>query len=293
MLRWRLLLGTALIAALVGIARLDFLSSAPGEWLLPLAMLVGLGAAHEMVSLLTRAGYRPLPSVIYGGTLLVIGSNSIPLFVLRLPDDQPTERLGWPLLAFSLVVLWAFIGEMSRYRKPGGVIASVALGTLSVAYVGLLMSLVVQLRGLGGPVTGMMNLLALIVVVKAGDTGAYTVGRLFGRHKMAPVLSPGKTIEGAAGAFAFACLGAWLSFTYLPLWLGCNPPQQPLGWLLYGGLVGGAGLLGDLAESLLKRDLGAKDSSTWMPGFGGVLDLLDSILFAAPVAYACTIVQIT
>lgn len=293
MLRWRLLLGAVLIAALAGLARLDFLSGLPGTWLLPVAMVVGLGAAHEMATLLARAGYQPLPGVIYGGTLLVIASNSIPLFVLRPPDDQPAERLGWPLLAFVLVVLWAFIGEMSRYRKPGGVTVSVALGALAVAYVGLLLSLVVQLRGLGGPVTGMMNLLALIVVVKAADIGAYSVGRLVGRHKMAPVLSPGKTIEGAAGAFAFACLGAWFSFTYLPMWLGCNPPQRPLGWLFYGLAVGGAGLLGDLAESLLKRDLGTKDSSTWMPGFGGVLDLVDSILFAAPVAYLCTIVQIT
>jgi phosphatidate cytidylyltransferase len=79
----------------------------------------------------------------------------------------------------------------------------------------------------------------------------------------------------------------------LPVWLECNQPKQPLGWLLYGLVVGAAGMLGDLAESLLKRDLGSKDSSTWMPGFGGVLDLIDSIIFAAPVAYLCTLLQIT
>jgi phosphatidate cytidylyltransferase len=104
---------------------------------------------------------------------------------------------------------------------------------------------------------------------------------------MTPLLSPGKTWEGAAGAVVFAAFAAWL---VLILWVehkgtvGADS-QSPLPWLVYGVLVGVVGLLGDLAESLLKRDLGRKDSSSWMPGFGGVLDLLDSILFAAPVAY--------
>jgi phosphatidate cytidylyltransferase len=293
LLRWRLLLGVLLVGGVAALAWLDLHAHLPGMWLFPLAMLVGLGAAHEMATLLAKAGYQPLPGVIYGGSLLVIGSNTIPLFVLPQLDDQPTERLGWPLMAFALVMLWAFVGEMSRYRKPGGVTSNIAVGMLAVAYVGLLLSLVVQLRALGGHVTGMMNLLALIAVVKAADIGAYTVGRLFGRHKMAPVLSPGKTIEGAIGAFVFACLAAYLAFTYLPVWLECNQPKQPLGWLLYGLVVGAAGMLGDLAESLLKRDLGSKDSSTWMPGFGGVLDLIDSIIFAAPVAYLCTLLQST
>jgi phosphatidate cytidylyltransferase len=82
-------------------------------------------------------------------------------------------------------------------------------------------------------------------------------------------------------------------FTYVPGLLGGNKSQHTWGWLLFGLLVGGAGMLGDLAESLFKRDMGAKDSSAWLPGFGGVLDLLDSILFAAPVAYLCVLVDIT
>jgi phosphatidate cytidylyltransferase len=133
---------------------------------------------------------------------------------------------------------------------------------------------------------GLVALVSLIAVVKAGDIGAYTVGRLIGRHKMTPLLSPGKTWEGAAGAVIFAALAAWL---LLLLWASQKPSgavsTNPLPWLGYGLLVGMVGLLGDLAESLLKRDLGRKDSSSWMPGFGGVLDLLDSILFAAPTAY--------
>jgi phosphatidate cytidylyltransferase len=130
--------------------------------------------------------------------------------------------------------------------------------------------------------------LSLILVVKLGDIGAYTLGRLFGRHKMAPVLSPGKTWEGALGAVLAACLGGWLSgFWLVPAMTTATGTVETWRWLVYGVLVGVFGLLGDLAESLIKRDVGRKDSSTWMPGFGGVLDILDSILFAAPVAYLC------
>jgi phosphatidate cytidylyltransferase len=132
---------------------------------------------------------------------------------------------------------------------------------------------------------------SMIIVVKMGDTGAYFFGKLFGRRKMAPVLSPNKTLEGAVGAICFSLLGAWAAaFSVVPL----APPSHAghptvispfLGWSLYAVLVCAAGMFGDLAESLLKRDVGSKNSSTWMPGLGGILDLLDSILLAAPVAH--------
>lgn len=285
MLRWRLLLGGMLIAALVGLVRLDYLSSVPATWLFPLAVLAAVGAASEVVSLLAAGGRRPLASVIYGGTLAVIASNAIPLFVLR--ESDPLARLGWPLLAFTLSVLAALVGEMIRYRRPGGVMVNVALAVFGVAYAGLLLTFAVQLRVLGQGNEGLVALVALIAVVKFGDTGAYTVGRLIGRHKMAPIISPGKTWEGAGGAVVFALLGSWLSFTQLPRWMAAPIAQPSWAWIVFGLVVGLAGLLGDLAESLFKRDVGSKDSSTWMPGFGGVLDLLDSILFAAPVAFIC------
>ena len=290
MLRWRILLGALFIAALAGLLWLDF-AVAPGVWVFALALVIGLAAAQEMVALALAGGHDPQRYVVYGGTLLVIASNAIPLFVVRAVDDQPWEHLGWPLVAFALVLLVAFLGEISRYRAPGKSIVNLALAMFAVAYVGLLLSFAVQLRALGGPVTGMVALVALLVVVKFGDIGAYTVGRLFGRHKMSPVLSPGKTMEGAVGAILFATVGAWLVFTYLPLWVECNRATSQWKWLVFGVVVGGTGLIGDLAESLLKRDVGVKDSSAWMPGFGGVLDVIDSILFAAPVAYLCAMIE--
>ncbi|MEX0677870.1 MAG: phosphatidate cytidylyltransferase [Pirellulales bacterium] len=287
MLRWRILLGTGLIAALAALMVLDQRSSTPGAWLLVIAVAVGLAAAHELVTMLAAGGRHPLPGVIYGGTLLVIAANAAGTIWRPVGESHALERLAWPFMAFTVTLLAAFVGEMRRYEKPGGVMASVALAALGVAYVGITLSFAVQLRLLGGPSDGIVALAALVIVVKMGDSGAYTVGRLLGRHKMAPVLSPGKTWEGAAGAIVFACLGAWLAFHLLPRAMDHTLAQASWSWLVFALAVGIAGILGDLAESLVKRDAGRKDSSTWLPGFGGVLDVMDSILFAAPVAYFC------
>ncbi len=209
----------------------------------------------------------------------------------RTAAADPLGRLGWPLTAFTLMVLAAFCVEMRRYTGPGRVMEQLATSIFALAYVGLLFSFLAQMRLLAGGALGVPAIASLVIVVKMGDTGAYTVGRLIGRRKLAPVLSPGKTIEGAIGGLAFACLGAWIAIEWLaPLMrseYAATSATPSWGWLAYGLIVGLAGMLGDLAESLIKRDLGRKDSSDWMPGFGGVLDVLDSILFAAPVAYLC------
>ena len=153
-----------------------------------------------------------------------------------------------------------------------------------MVYVGGLLSFAVQLRVVGSENVGLWALVSLIAVVKMNDIGAYTVGRIFGRHKLAPKLSPGKTWEGVAGGVLFASGTAYFIFAWLVPVAEGSPSW---GWLAYGILLAAVGTVGDLAESLLKREAGRKDSSTWMPGFGGVMDLLDSLLAAAPVAYGC------
>jgi phosphatidate cytidylyltransferase len=284
MLRWRLLLGPFLIAAVAGLCWLDQRAATPGTWLVPLALLLGVLASQETLWLFAARQLRPAAWVVYVGNVLIVASNG----GLVLWPDAPWGALGWPLLALGLAILLAFIAEMHRYQAPGASTERLALAILSLAYVGVLLSFVCQLRLLGaGGRIGLAALASLVIVVKTGDVGAYTVGRLIGRHKLAPILSPGKTIEGAIGAVVFAILGAWFAIDWLTPRIAGVAAGPVGGWLLFGVLVGLAGLLGDLAESLLKRDLGRKDSSGWLPGFGGVLDLLDSILFAAPVAYAC------
>jgi phosphatidate cytidylyltransferase len=304
MLRWRLPLGAALIAALVGLCWLDHSAAKPGAWLLPVAVLIAVLGVGELLGLMRAAGLRPVPWTVYVGTLLVLLAAWLPVVVWRVSGEMPAGWLdspgscavgaiSWPTLALAAGVLLAFLAEMRRFREPGGATANLAAAVLAIVYVGLMLAFVVRLR-LGW---GIGALASLVIVVKMGDTGAYTVGRLLGRHKLSPHLSPSKTLEGAAGAALFALLGSWLTFQWLVPALapaassaGAATAAEPAlgwGWLVFGPLVGVAGLLGDLAESLLKRDAGRKDSSTWMPGFGGVLDVVDSILLAAPVAYVC------
>ena len=287
MLRYRLLLGTLLIAALAGLCALDARSETPGVYLLPLALAATALGADEFARL---AGRRlPVPHLLLcAGSVIIVLSNWAPAVFAGRTHIGPW---GWPAIAFGLSLALVFADEIRRYEAPGKAIERLATAALGLAYCGLLMSFVVQLRFFATPDEsrwGVVALVSLIVVVKMCDTGAYTVGRMIGKHKLAPRLSPGKTIEGAAGGLAFACFGAWATFTWLAPLLIDQPPGTPIfRSLTYGLIVGVAGMLGDLAESLLKRDVSAKDSSTWLPGFGGVLDILDSILYAAPAAYAC------
>src|SRR5207302_1015365 len=190
------------------------------------------------------------------------------------------------------------VGELWRFEAPGRATTDLAASCFAIFYVGALLGFMIQLRLLhsGGEDIGDWGLFALatfIATVKMSDTGQYTAGRLWGRHKLAPNVSPGKTWEGAIGGLVVAAItSALLVF--------CRPDigvlKTSVDWndirtaLLIRGAVCGvllaiAGIIGDLAESLLKRDAGVKDSSVWLRGFGGVLDLLDSLLGAAPVAY--------
>ncbi len=282
MLRWRLLLGTLIIAALVVLCWLDTHPEGPGRWLLPVAFIAAALATGEMLDLLAAAGMKPVRWVVYLLNFLLVLS---PWFN-RLTGPQLKEpALALDVAATAVAVFVVFIAEMYRYRKPDGAVANIAGGVFALVYIGLMLKFAIWLR----LVYGIGALVSWIITVKMGDTGAYTVGRLIGRHKMAPSISPGKTVEGALGAFIFACLGSWLTFRWIvPLSVADGIGPAPwYGWLVFGVLVGGAGMLGDLAESLLKRDVGVKDSSTWMPGFGGVLDILDSLLLSAPVAWFC------
>jgi phosphatidate cytidylyltransferase len=289
MLRWRILLGVTIVSVLVGLCWLDSIAPVPGMVLFPLLVLSVLAASREVLQLVEASGMQPLRWVVYCGNLLLVScswgaclwrefSGSVVTGPADVGWQWSATASMWTLLALAGAVLLAFVAEMRRFERPGGATGNLAAAMFSIIYLGLLLSFVVQLR----MAWGISGLASMVIVVKMSDTGAYTVGRLIGRNKMAPGLSPGKTIEGAAGALVFACVGSWLTFTWI------NEPSTPWqGWLLFGLLVGVMGMAGDLAESLLKRDAMQKNSSDWMPGFGGVLDIFDSMLLAAPVAFAC------
>lgn len=285
MLRWRLTLGVLLIAALAGLCWLDLQAIVPGTWLWPVALALTFAATGELIAMARLRGLEIAAAPVYIGNALIVAAAWMPVYFFGV--SRVVDAFTWPAVSLGVGLLVVFVDEMRRYEAPGGVTQRLALSALALVYVGWLMAFVVGLRMFAHGSYALVPLVSLIIVVKMCDTGAYTVGRLFGRHKMAPKLSPGKTMEGAAGGLFFAVIGAWATFS----WFAPQDASYPAfnstwAWISYGLLVGAAGMAADLAESLLKRDLGAKDSSRWMPGFGGVLDVLDSILLAAPVAYA-------
>jgi len=283
-LRWRLILGPLLVAVLVGACWADV--AMPGVWLGIVSLSVAGLASGEAVELSRAAGLAPMARLVHAGNFAIVACAWLPL-VCGWPAGgaEPAGLLFAPAAALTACLLLALLVEIVRYRQAGGETRRLAATVWPLCYVGLLFSFLVLLRSLHPHVAGVVMLLAMVTVVKLGDTGAYTVGRLVGRHKLAPHLSPGKTIEGAIGGLTFSAFGAWLVLAWIwPRVVG-GPAARWDQWLPFGLLVGVAGMVGDLAESLLKRDAAMKDSSRWLPGFGGVLDIVDSLLFAAPVAY--------
>jgi phosphatidate cytidylyltransferase len=254
-----LALGAVLVASLV------FL-----KWIF---VAFALGAAalgiFELSRALQDAGRRVdvVPQLIAGVMLVLSG-----LFL--------EEWLHWITLFFAVafVMVWRMMAQM--VARDGRTYADVLRDVLTAGFVQLyvpfLASLAVLL--LRQP-HGEWWVLAFIIVTVAADTGAYASGLLFGRHPMAPKISPKKTWEGFAGATVFAIAAGILLALFmlgLPWWSG----------LIIGVLILGTATAGDLGESMVKRDLGIKDMSSWLPGHGGVLDRLDSILPSAAAALA-------
>ena len=302
LLRLRLLSAAVIIAVLVSLSWLDFQRAyfgVAGVWLAPVMLLVILMATEEVLSLFAAKGWRPIRWPIYAGNLLLGLAACGPIGVLlwRLDQSsqlaqqmtQPLGQLGLPLLVLSLGVCAVFAAEMQRFRGPGQASLHAAIGIFTLVYVGVLYGFMAHLRMFHDHGWGMVALLSLLVIVKMADTGAYFTGRFLGRHKMSPLLSPKKTIEGAIGGIVTACIASWACFRFLgpPIVGSTFVMPSALGWLAYGLVIAAAGMVGDLAESLLKRDMEVKDSSTWLPGLGGVLDIIDSVLIAGPVAYVC------
>jgi phosphatidate cytidylyltransferase len=178
------------------------------------------------------------------------------------------------LFILSVSVLSSFVFQAVCYGTQN-VLKNCSATLFSILYLGLLCSFILGIRIDYGPWAFLM----FVFTVKCSDIGAYAFGRLFGKHKMAPSISPGKTWEGLGGAAVTAGVTGYL-FALL-----CGIMNPALG-LLFGAIFAVLGQMGDLAESMLKRDAAAKDSSVLIPGFGGILDVIDSPLATAPAAYA-------
>jgi phosphatidate cytidylyltransferase len=254
---------TALWAIPVLVAAVWF--DRPLPWLTVLVAIWGLLAVFEFYKMGEKIKIAPLTFFGLLWTLLFILSPQL--------DNQ---YLTPPILLASAVVL-SLIWIVLRQRREGAFLDwAWTLG--GILYIGFLLSYFICLRGLED---GRNWVFLAIVVTFGSDTAAYFVGKALGRHKLAPRISPGKTWEGTVGGFIGAIVIALL-FT-LP-----TPLQLPIGYgqaVLLGFLVSLFGQLGDLAESLLKRNTGVKDSGKLLAGHGGFLDRIDSIVLAGVVVY--------
>ncbi len=190
----------------------------------------------------------------------------------------PFEALGPSIIGLTILSFLLVMASGVDIRLAADRVGRVVLGML---WVGGLMAFVPLVRRLD---QGVGWIFVLMAATWLGDTGAFFAGRSFGRHKLAPVLSPKKTWEGAVGGFVAAMGGAVL-FGWIT---GLDVPWPMLA--LLGGVVDVFGVLGDLAESMLKRAFGVKDSGGILPGHGGILDRVDSLLFAAPVLLLIAVV---
>jgi len=255
--------------AVLGAIVLSIVWFAPPVASLVLSAIVLVLATREIADLARASGMNVNPWLSAAGgltTLLALGAQSF-------AGDVGSAVVPVVLMAQLVAVLGAAVAAW----QPG---ARDALATASTMlfpswYVGVPLGALVSIRA----VEGAAPLLLLILTVVVSDTAQYYTGRLAGRRPLAPAISPKKTIEGALGGvvfgtLVFAMVGAW--------WLARVPPMLRV---IVGLAIVLAGITGDLFESMLKRSAGVKDSSSIIPGHGGVLDRIDALLFAAPVYY--------
>jgi phosphatidate cytidylyltransferase len=289
----RLVVATIVIALFAVVAWADahgVAGARPAWWLLPVAVLATARAVAETATLFSARG-----TTLRGGLVQVAAVGIAVAPALASPELLATTwgPPGLAAIATATAVGLVIAAELPGYRMGERRLDRAAAGVATAVAIGLPVAFMVALRLLGEraaasgpPLARVLPLMSLIAVVKGSDIAAYVVGSLVGRHRMSPVLSPGKTWEGAAAAIAAAVVISFVAIDMLPrTLLGGAAPMPWGGWLPFGLVIGAAGMAGDLAESFVKRELAAKDSGRMLGGLGGVLDLVDALLVAAPAAW--------
>ncbi len=240
------------------------------EWAFMLMILaLTIGGLYEFFHMIKKKG---IPIYSYFGIFLGV---LIPLSIYSRFELTRNWEFLFIVLAFLTVLLFQF-----ARKENTNAIVGLSTTMFGVFYVSWLFSFLIRVRFLLPELAGIKLLAFIIVVTKSGDIGALLVGSLWGKHPLLPRVSPNKSIEGCIGSFTFSTLAAIAGSSLLPP--GYFPMWQAA---LMGAFFGGMGQLGDLSESLMKRDCHVKDSGKLLPGMGGVLDIIDSLLFSAPAFY--------
>ena len=239
-----------------------------------IAVLLGLtvGGLYEFFYLIKKKG---IP--IYSYTGILIGILIVLSTFFRF---QPTK--GWELLFIVLILLMIFFLQFTRNDNTNAIVG-ISTTLFGILYVSWFLSFIVRVRFFLPEIDGAgVKLLAFILLVtKCGDMGALVVGSKYGKTPLLKKVSPNKTIEGSLGSCGASILAAILGYGLIPSELNISIGHVAL----MGAFFGAIGQIGDLSESLIKRDCNVKDSGKMLPGLGGVLDAIDSVLFSVPAFY--------
>ena len=261
--------GAAMVAGVAIVLAIDWLAHTTVASLIGAGFVVAL-ASLEFYDLAERKGLSAFKSfgVAAAVTLVLV------------PSLAASRDASGAVAALLCFVLWWIAFRLilpAQRRNRVDVTSRIALTSIGVVYVGGMASFWMWIRQLPN---GLAGIILLIIIAKGGDVMAYFVGSVFGRHKLASSISPNKSVEGAAANVGISMVLALL-VTRIP----GMPFARPSDALIFGLVVSAAAQIGDLLESKVKRAFGAKDSSHIIPGFGGVLDVIDCLLIAAPVGY--------
>lgn len=246
-------------------------------FLLIMLVIAGVGL-HEFYGLVRQRGLVCFRGLGIAGGLLLMGGTFF--FVTGPGRRAPALANDFEVTILILFVLGLCFRQFVSRRNPAGLLA-ISTTLFGLMYVPWLLNFIQKINYLPG-VEGAFFVLYFILVTKFSDMGAYCVGSLIGRHKMIPRISPNKTWEGFGGAVAFSTLG---SVVFAHFAGGHLTGLSPVHAVVLGILLSVSAVVGDLVESLFKREAGVKDSGSFFPGIGGVLDLMDSLLFNAPLMY--------
>lgn len=234
-----------------------------------MVLVIALASLNEFYNLMARKGSEPYRVIGIAVTIFFI---SFAQYTLKHPNWEPAQAA---IFTFGLVIAFSAAIFLRRAERT---VSDIAITTLGVVYVGWLFSYFVLIRALS--IHGNF-LFFMLLVVWINDTAAFVIGKFFGRIKMAPLISPNKTWEGAIGGFVIAVSTAILVSPYMVGLYGLNPFHAGV----LAIIVAITAQIGDLVESLIKRDVGAKNSGDWIPGHGGMLDRMDSFILSAPFVY--------
>jgi phosphatidate cytidylyltransferase len=294
LLRYRLLSAFVIISLSLCFVALDAwypIGNCHGFWMVPLGLYLIMGSAVECTALIRKTAIGPIdqPALIGSAGIMLAALIPLywPLFGSAYPETCVLGKLGWPMAAAMLALVGSFVWHLRYYQVGNRDFERAILAGWVSVYFGLSFSFWIAIRMVGDSAWGLYLMVGIIVVTKFSDAGAYFAGRLFGKRKLCPAVSPGKTVEGLFGGMLVAILAAWLYFrVFAPLTFGSDYVR--VDWLAVIGLgiaLTLAGLLGDLLQSVFKREAQAKDSGKLLPGLGGLWDVTDSLLPAPVVAY--------